>query len=212
MATVKHIKLEIDPLLRKVPHPCLINRCNKPVAALGWCSKHYRRWKAHGNPLAGRTFVGEPERFLKEVAALHSGDGCLVWPFARNSAGYGNIILDGRFRTVSRVVCERVNGLPPSDSYEAAHLCGRGHEGCVSGGHLRWLPPRENQADRYKHGTASVGSQNASAKLSEKEVSEIRSLIGRGISQPKIAEMFSVSQTLISRIKLGKAWRVHVVQ
>jgi predicted XRE-type DNA-binding protein len=190
---------------------CSVDGCNKPVLARGWCNRHYRRWEAHGDPLAGRTFVGEPERFLKEVAASHSGDGCLVWPFARNSAGYGNIMLDGRFQTVSRVVCELVNGLPPSDAHETAHLCGKGHEGCVSGGHLRWALPKENQADRYGHGTSAAGSQNSNAKLSEKEVSEIRSLIGR-LSQQQIAEKFGVSQVLISRIKLGKAWRIHAVQ
>jgi len=191
-------------------HTCSIDGCNKSVLARGWCRSHYRRWGAHGDPLAGRTFVGEPEQFLKE-AVSHSGDRCLIWPFARNSAGYGNIMLNGRFQTVSRVVCERVNGSPPSDDHEAAHLCGKGHDGCVSGGHLCWKLPTENQADKYEHGTALVGSKNGNAKLSEKEVSEIRSLMGR-ISQQKIAEKFGVSSSLISRINVGKAWRVHAIQ
>lgn len=186
---------------------CLIDGCNKSAFARGWCGSHYGRWRRHGDPLAGRTFVGEPERFLKEVAMSHSGDECLVWPFARNSAGYGNILLNGWFQTVSRVVCEQVNGSPPSDDYEAAHLCGKGHEGCVSGNHLRWALPAVNQADRYQHGTVSLGSKNPSAKLSEREVAEIRSLIGCHVSQRRIAERFGVSQTLISQIKVGKVWQ-----
>lgn len=190
---------------------CSVDGCNKPVKGHGWCVSHYSRWRAHGDPLAGRTFVGEPERFLREVAVPHSGEGCLVWPFARNSAGYGNIMLDGWFQTVSRVVCEQVNGLPPSDAHEAAHLCGKGHEGCVSGGHLRWAPHAENQADMYKHGTVLLGLRNPGGKLSDEEVAEIRSLIGR-VSQQKIAEKFGVTQTLISRIKLGKSRRVRAFQ
>ena len=190
-------------------HTCSIDGCNKPVIARGWCASHYRRWEAHGDPLAGRTFVGEPERFL-ELAVSHSGDGCLVWPFARNRNGYGNILLDGWFQTVSRVVCERVNGPPPSEDYQAAHSCGNGHMGCVSGVHLRWASPKENQADMKEHGTVLAGSKNPRAKLNEKDVSEIRSLMGR-VSQQRIAEKFGVSQELISRIKLGKAWRSHVV-
>jgi hypothetical protein len=185
---------------------CSIDGCNKPARGRGWCASHYRRWYVHGDPLAGRTFVGEPERFLKEIAVSHRGDRCLIWPFARTGAGYGNILLDGKFQTVSRVVCERVNGSPPSDGHEAAHLCGKGHEGCVSGSHLRWALPKENQADRYKHGTDSVGSRNSNAKLNEKEVSEIRLLIG-SLPEWKIAEKFGVTQTLISHIKRGKVWR-----
>jgi hypothetical protein len=184
---------------------CSISGCNKPIQARGWCKRHYQRWRNHGNPLAGRTFNGEPGQFLK-IAVSHRGDECLIWPFSRNPAGYGNTSVNGRWKVVSRLVCELVNGAPPSDRHQAAHFCGKGGEGCVSGSHVRWVTPKENQADRYKHGTDAAGSKNTAAKLSEKEIVEIRSLIGR-ISQEKIAEKFGVTQTLISKIKVGKLWQ-----
>lgn len=31
--------------------PCTVNGCELPVIARGWCSKHYTRWKTHGDPL-----------------------------------------------------------------------------------------------------------------------------------------------------------------
>lgn len=31
---------------------CTIPECEKPGRSRGWCSKHYERWKRHGNPYA----------------------------------------------------------------------------------------------------------------------------------------------------------------
>ena len=37
-----------------MPTPtCSIDRCENPVQARGWCSKHYTRWYTHGNPTTG---------------------------------------------------------------------------------------------------------------------------------------------------------------
>lgn len=33
---------------------CAIDTCTGDVVARGWCEAHYRRWRRHGNPLAGR--------------------------------------------------------------------------------------------------------------------------------------------------------------
>jgi hypothetical protein len=35
---------------------CSISGCDRPVAARGWCSAHYCRWRNHGDPLGGSTF------------------------------------------------------------------------------------------------------------------------------------------------------------
>ena len=29
---------------------CVIDGCDKPVFGHGWCSKHYTRWRRHGDP------------------------------------------------------------------------------------------------------------------------------------------------------------------
>jgi len=31
---------------------CAIPDCGKPVQARGWCNKHWKRWRVHGDPLA----------------------------------------------------------------------------------------------------------------------------------------------------------------
>lgn len=187
---------------------CSIPGCDSRVIARGWCASHYRRWERHGDPCAGRTTPGEPYRFLCEVAARTASEGCLAWPFARSASGYGNIFLDGRNHVVSRVVCEQVNGPPPSEEHEAAHSCGKGHEGCISPSHLRWALPVENQGDRYIHGTDGVGSNNATSKLSEGDVAAIRSQKGI-VSQYELADQYGVTQSNISRIHRRISW-LHV--
>lgn len=38
--------------LTSPPAECSVADCALPVFARGWCSKHYTRWKRHGDPLA----------------------------------------------------------------------------------------------------------------------------------------------------------------
>ena len=33
-----------------MPNPCSVTGCKSPSFARGWCTKHYQRWRAHGNP------------------------------------------------------------------------------------------------------------------------------------------------------------------
>ena len=183
---------------------CSIYGCTAAVYGRGWCGSHYRRWYRHGDPMAGRVFEGETQRFL-ETAATDAGDSCLIWPYARTSSGYGNVSRGGKFFVASRVVCEIAHGPAPSDRHEAAHSCGRGHHGCVSGGHLRWALPVENQSDRKAHGTLLVGPRNPMAKLDEATVSRIRATSGK--TNQQVADEYGVSERLVRLIRRGELWR-----
>lgn len=137
---------------REFSKQCTGRGCDRPVIARGFCRRHYLRWYKHNDPEAGRTARGEPMRWLKSQIAF-DGEDCLTWPFNRNTRGYGTV---GR-HNASRVMCELVHGPAPSRSHDAAHSCGLGHKGCVHPKHLRWATKKENQADRYIHGTLSKG-------------------------------------------------------
>jgi hypothetical protein len=133
---------------------CSIEGCGKRHVARGWCNAHWQRWKDHGDPMAGvplrrRALGGEVDRWLREIAIPYSGDECLIWPYAKDSDGYGSI----RNRGVHRVVCEEVNGERPTLKHEAAHSCGNGHLACCAPSHLRWATHAENMADAIEHGT-----------------------------------------------------------
>ena len=185
------------------PRICSIDGCGKPCKTRGWCSAHYQRWRAHGDPFGGRTPDGEPLAFLENTVVPFEGDECLIWPYAKYGNGYGTIWHNGKMRPVHRVVCEADHGPPPSPEHEAAHLCGKGHEGCCNPKHLVWKTPAENQADRQAHGTHWRGERHGNAKLTESQVFEIRSSTK---TQRVLAREFGVSYQSISDIKRRKRW------
>lgn len=130
---------------------CLIDQCNSGPFMRGWCVAHYERWRRHGDPLGGgppRASSAEPARYFRDTVLAYEGDDCLAWPFCRDRNGYGK--MGGKI--VSRLVCEKEHGPPPTPAHEAAHSCGKGHEACVAKRHLSWKTRAENASERVIHG------------------------------------------------------------
>lgn len=185
---------------------CRVEGCEH-VGALkaGMCAAHHHRQLRYGDPrVQMRPGNGATEEWVRAHATF-SGDDCLFWPFGRSTAGYGVATSDGRRIGAARLMCEVAHGPPPTPDHEAAHSCGKGHEGCVSPRHLRWATPIENQADKVEHGTSYRGERHWQNKLSEGDVRKIRRLIGVE-PQSKIATMFGINQCTVSEIKTGRKW------
>lgn len=180
--------------------------CYGPRSTIFYCDKHQYRFKKYGDPMKGKTFAGAGIKFIDDVAINYSEDGCLTWPFAKNSAGYGHVVIDGSHRLVSRVVCEKVNGPPPTAEHVTAHLCGKGHEACCAPAHLVWATPKENSGHSAAHGTRISGGRCASAKLRQDDVDFIVSMRGK-LKQKQLAEMFGITQSNVSYIQLRKTWK-----
>lgn len=187
------------------PRICSIPDCGKPVLAREWCSIHYDRWRAHGDPL-GEASPTPARLFYDHVALVYSGDRCVFWPFVRNNKGYPIHTIGGVRGLVTRNICEAVHGSPPTPKHEAAHSCGNGHLGCVTKRHLSWKTRAENIADRITHGTHVQGEKQGNAKLTEADVREILELKGAA-SQRHIAKQYGVNQSAISEIHNGRSWR-----
>jgi hypothetical protein len=189
---------------------CSVPGCSNTLKAKRFCSKHYQRLSTYGDPLGLKsTGKGEPQEFFQNVVLTYEGDECLIWPYSVSEYGYG-VIGNGTkshvgSRFVSRLVCEDVNGPPPTPEHEAAHSCGKGHLACVTKGHLSWKTPKENSADRLVHGTIARGEKNGSSKLTEAQVREILDLRGKELSK-EIAERFGVTTRTITGIHTGRSW------
>ena len=152
-----------DPLFRVVSEreqTCTVAKCTEPHDARGFCRKHYKRWKQHGDPLLCLTSYGKAKHFLNGIALVYNDFDCLIWPFARDSDGYGQIALDGRVRHVHRIICEKTHGPPPTPTHEAAHSCGNGYLGCVNRRHLRWKTHKENMEEMSRHMKNGYGARN----------------------------------------------------
>lgn len=180
---------------------CSIDGCGKPVARRDLCNAHYMRWKRYGDPLGGGPERGLAQRFYREVVLAYDGNECLVWPHSRGADGYGRL----GWRVVSRLVCEHFNGPPPTPDHEAAHHCGKGHEGCCTKRHLDWKTRVGNRADRTTHGTDDRGERHSLAKLTTGQVLEIKALKGKAI-QRDVAARFGVSRQTIYSIQSGRNW------
>jgi hypothetical protein len=190
------------------PRICSIPGCDKTVFQRGWCNSHYKRWRRHGDPLAGKTAWGEPSAWLTNVALRHEGDDCLQYPYYRNQNGYGWMRHRGTNRGAHVVVCEAVHGPAPSPKHEACHTCGNGAEGCVNPKHLYWGTRADNVADAIKHGTAYrfpvvFGEKSSAARYSAEVVAQVREMLASGHSQSATARAFGMSQGHVWHIKNG---------
>ena len=192
--------------MAKTPVPCAVSECNRTAKGKGLCSIHYHRMRRHGDPTAGGISSGSHVRYLQDVALPCTSEECLLWPFkAKAGAGYGKMRIDGKQKLVHRVVCELAYGKPPSPRHEAAHLCGKGHLGCVNPMHLAWKTPKENKADTLVHGTRNRGENRWSAKLTENDVRDIRRL-RETKSLQELMSMFGISHSQVLRIVKRQSW------
>lgn len=157
-------------------------------------------------PRAAR--YGEAAAFATNVAPRYRANKCLRWPFSLNTNGYPHVRFrrDGRWAKmqVNRLVCTLAHGNPPTPAYDAAHSCG--NPLCCNPRHLRWATRADNLADRVEHGTDQRGERAPGVKLTNASVQKIRSLQGV-MSTSAIAQLFGVTQGLISQIHLRKIWK-----
>jgi len=123
-------------------------------------------------------------------------DYCLIWPFARESrVGRGIIGSNGSGRSqwAHRVMCEMVNGPPPTPKHQAAHTCGNGDQGCVNPNHLKWRTNSENQLERYRvHGRGNPNANGFKGRFTPEQITRMRSQYGE-FTQVKLAEMYGCS-------------------
>lgn len=78
---------------------------------------------------------------------------------------------------------------------------------CCNPSHLELGTPADNIRDMVSRDRQSRGEGRTFAKLTEKQVLEIRDLLAKGYTQTTIAGMFNITQALVSLIKLKKAWK-----
>lgn len=99
-----------------------------------------------------------------------------------------------------KLVMEAFVGIRPQ-GMECCHNDGNPQNNHLS--NLRWDTPKNNHADKIKHGTTNRGERCGTAKLTLEQVRNIRN---DNRLQRLIAADYGVLQNTISRIKSGKRW------
>lgn len=188
---------------------CSIDDCTKQAYAKYWCKTHYERSLKYGDPLGGGVIKGEPVRFYLATVQLDT-DECILWPYGKDTIGYGVIFWEGKGRKVHRIACEQAYGPPPEPEMDAAHgPCN--NRLCFNPKHLSWKTRKDNVHDRFRDGTMLLGEQVNTSKLTESQVLEIRLRYKTGaISYRDLASEYGVKHNAIGRILREETWK-HLV-
>lgn len=201
---------------------CSVTECTNKYRSIGLCSSHWKVFKKYGSatPIC---FCGELshinggnrggsllckthvllERFWKNVEVKGEGD-CWLWKGSTTAAGYGVIYWNSE-NTYAHRLSIQLDGRTIPDRFQACHTCD--NPPCVNPKHLFAGSPQQNMNDKVAKNRQSRGETHPSAKLSDKEVSQIRDLFKNGVWQTDLAKTFNVDQSHISRIVYGLARR-----
>lgn len=135
-----------------------------------------------------------PER---ELSTPDRGDGYRVIQLTADVGGRVNF-------GVHRLVTLAFLGPCPL-GMEVRHLDGNPSNNTLV--NLAYGTPKENNADKVRHGTQTRGEQHSSAKLTDAEVLEIRERAVAGETVASIAGRFNVRPRTVGAIVQGAIWK-----
>ena len=142
---------------------------------------------------------------------IQGADACWEWQGARTSSGYGNLGWSGQHVQAHRVAYFlthggislqtgfRLEGRAKRYKRFVLHTCD--NRSCCNPKHLFLGSMRANQLDAYKKGRkVQPRSEHANAKLSPKQIRDIRRRYDAGALQISLAKEYAVSQRVISLV------------
>jgi hypothetical protein len=185
---------------------CSVEGCDKPYRCSGYCNTHYLRFLRNGD--IDLRFNRQAQEYFENVVLNLKGgleEPCHEWPFFRSENGYGRVVHSGKQGYAHRIACFIVNGDPPSDKHQAAHLCGGGFDGCCHPGHLTWATVSENHAHKHIHGTALIGEKNHWTRLTREKVIEIKGMMDTH-TDTQISAKTGVPYSTIWNIRKENSW------
>lgn len=143
-----------------------------------------------------------------------SSNDCWDWGGSCNNTGYGTVAWNGGKYTAHRVAAwlTKLVGSPSApkskrDKTHVLHICD--NRKCCNPKHFFLGNYSDNQKDAYtKHRRAQpTGAAHTNAKLTDKQVSQIRKRYSQGELQMPLAKEFGVSQRVISLIVRRESYK-----
>ncbi len=98
----------------------------------------------------------------------------------------------------------------PTPAHQCAHSDGDTTNNRLS--NLRWATPKENNADKVRHGTLRFGENHQSTRLSNGVLEAIFAASARGLSHGQIGKLVNCSPTHVRRILRGERRRDYTAQ
>lgn len=154
--------------------------------------------------------LSDENRFWNKVDKSGGPDACWMWTADKFSTGYGCFYLAGKKVKSQRFAWVSTQGsIPMIDSYHGICVCHRcDNPGCCNPSHLFLGTNADNVADREKKHRNTPGEANTSAKLTNTQAIEIRSLYAVGnTTYNKLASQFGVGSKTIKGIVRRESWK-----
>ena len=160
---------------------------------------------------------------------------CREWKGCKNKAGYPRRTIEGKLLYLHRAILESKLGRKLEVGMHALHRCD--NPPCINENHLYEGTPKQNSTDmvnRHRHQTGinhysqrspekvcrgdkhgsrlrpnSVprGSKKANSKLTEDDVTKIKTLLRNGALQYQVAKQFGVHKATVNYIATGHTWK-----
>jgi hypothetical protein len=145
------------------------------------------------------------ERFWDKV---EKSDGCWNWTASCNGPGYGQIRPGGcGNQLLAHRVSWEIHHGPIPDGLCVLHDCD--NPPCVNPAHLFLGTKGDNTRDMHAKGRNPDlrGELGPLAKLTEKQVLEIKMYLAQGVIHRIVAKHFGVGKTAIQKINAGVRWK-----
>jgi hypothetical protein len=183
---------------------CSIDGCERPYFQRGWCQTHYTRNRRNGSPEAlHRKYARTPEQRFDEYRK-EMPSGCIEWQGGKGTGGYGSFRKDNKSWPAHRWIWIRTYG-PIPDGLVVRHKCD--NPPCTNTDHLELGTTQDNTQDMVDRERQTRGSIHHKAKLTERQVADIRNALRNGARPKDLGEYYGVTAGLISQINVGRIWK-----
>ena len=182
---------------------CSIDGCDGGVDARGWCSKHWKRWRNHGDPLA----THQPRGANPWACVDQSGgpDSCWPWTFTTDREGYGVFKSGRRHHRAARWVLQQKLGRPLRGTEKTRHTCD--NKICCNPAHLIPGTHADNTRDAVERARVRRGEGHGSARVTAEQVIKIRRRYATGgVTHQQLAEQYHLSPSEIGRVIRRETW------
>lgn len=120
---------------------CSVEGCDSKHDSLGFCGKHYMRWRRHGDTSRVDIIVGDDEARFWEKVDRRGDDECWEW-LAATSRGYGHFWAGADESILAHRYAYKLLVGPIPEGMTIDHLCR--NTGCVNPAHMEPVTLAEN--------------------------------------------------------------------
>lgn len=145
------------------------------------------------------------DRFVSNLK-MNDENNCWEWIGSKNNKGYGVFGINGKMKLSHRIIYEKHKGKIPNGLL-VLHKCD--NTKCCNPEHLYLGNQLTNMDDMHKRNrdNKAHGETHVRAKMSEKEVKEIRYKFNQGMTILKLSQLYPISYHSIWCICRNKTWK-----